>query len=408
MIRVIDNLKKVPLSWRLALAAKLVFDFALTGAFYIEQSITMFWSLVLVVIAVLLFLGMNVVYLHRHRRRQWLPHLLLLDFIVSAACGYGYMSGNFPNHVFIGITALAILVFAKSARMLVMSCILLLAVYLVTMIGIDWYVFRKLDAAGYLISCSFILFAGIASAVIQHYQRARDEANQLYAQLIRSHEQLREYALRTEELAATRERVRIARDIHDAVGHNLTALLVQMQLARKLNVSEPLRSRHIYLECEQLIQSSLQEVRLSVRAIRDEPAGDADLPDSLRKLCADFAKWTGVQTEFELNGVPVALPRNLQLTAYRIAQEALTNAQKHGGAKHARVSLSYSASDFALRIRNDGVVPDELTPGFGLVGLQERTKEWNGQMRIHADRHDGFAIEGIFPYAAAVRGRVAL
>ncbi|MFB9328870.1 sensor histidine kinase [Paenibacillus aurantiacus] len=395
------------MAWKLAFGLKLAFDFALSAVFYVEQSIAPFWKLVLVVLLLLLFLGMNWYYVRGKNRRRWLLHILLLDFLVTAACGYGYTIGDFPNHLFIGITALAILMFIQRTRMLIATCVLLIAVYVATMASVDWYLHDQLQAAGYFVSGSFILFAGIVSAVIQHYQRARDEAKQLYAELKQSHEQLREYALQTEEWAATRERVRIARDIHDTVGHKLTALLVQMQLARKLSERDASRSREIYLTCEELIKSSLQEVRLSVRAIRDEPAGNDSLPDSLEKLCAEFAKFTGVQTDFELKGVPHALPRNLQLTAYRIVQESLTNAQKHGGAKHASVSLAYSASDLTLSIRNDGAIPEELTPGFGLVGLQERAKEWNGAMRFVLDRDNGFAVEGVFPYAAAERERAS-
>ncbi|WP_223192723.1 sensor histidine kinase [Paenibacillus sedimenti] len=385
---------------------KLIFDLALTGVFYFEHSITIFWRLGFVVISLLMFLWINLYYLNRKKRQNWLLHVLLIDFLVSAAYGYVYISGDFPNHLFIGITALAILMLVKSTRMLVITCILLLAVYVVTMGSIDWYLYNQLHKTGYFVSCSFIIFAGIVSAVIQHYQRARENAMQLYALLMQSHEQLQEYALKTEEWAAARERVSIARDIHDTVGHKLTALLVQMQLARKLSGSDSSRSQQIYLECEDLIRSSLQEVRLSVRAIRDEPAGSTSLHDSLEKLSAEFTKFTGVQTAFEIKGVPVSLPRNLQLTAYRIVQESLTNAQKHGHAKNVNVSLAYSESGFSLSIRNDGVVPDELKPGFGLISLQERAREWNGEVRFYLDRNEGFAVEGAFPYSAAERERV--
>jgi signal transduction histidine kinase len=177
-----------------------------------------------------------------------------------------------------------------------------------------------------------------------------------YAQLMQSHERLQDYALKTEEWAATRERVRIARDIHDTVGHKLTALLVQMQAARKLSWLDPLRSEQIYLECENLIRSSLQEVRLSVRAIRDEPVKSISLNDSLGKLTEEFTQFAEVQTVFEVNGTPVALPGNLH-------------------AKNAKILLAYSETGFSLCIRNDGEVPVELKPGFGLINLQERVRE---------------------------------
>lgn len=397
-----------PLIWRLIFGLKLSLDVVLAGVFYFEHSFTMVWKWGLVGISLLLFLWINLYYLRAGRRRNWLLHILLIDFMVSAAYGYVYIGGDFPNHLFIGITALAILMLAKNIRTLMITCVLLLAVYVVTMSSVDWYLYHQLDQTSYFVSGSFIIFAGIVSAVIQHYQRAREKTEQLYDLLRQSHEQLQEYTLQSEEWAATRERVRIARDIHDTVGHKLTALLVQMQLARKVNGSDSARSQQIYMECEELIKDSLQEIRLSVRAIREEPAGDSSLHDSLEKLSAEFTRFTGVQTTLRIEGHPVILPRKLQLTTYRMVQESLTNAQKHGHARNVNVTLNYLKDGFSLSIRNDGLIPDELKPGFGLIGLQERAREWNGEVRYFLDPGQGFVVEGTIPYVTAEKERVLL
>lgn len=407
IFQTIKNISKSPFSWQHVFGLKLIFDVALTGVFYFEHSIAILWRLGFIAISLLMFLWIYLFFLNRNKRPNWLLHVLLIDFLVSASNGYVSISGDFPNHLFIGITALAILMLVKSTWLTILVCIMLLAMYVVTMCSIDWYLYHQLNTTGYFVSGSFIVFAGIVSAVIQHYQRARENAIQLHALLMQSYEQLQEYALQSEEWAAARERVRIARDIHDTAGHKLTALLVQMQLARKLSGADFSRSQQIYLECEDLIKTSLQEVRLSVRAIRDEPAGSlSSLPDSLENLTAEFTKFTGVQTTFEITGVPFALPRKLQLTAYRMVQESLTNAQKHGHARNVNVSMAYLENGFSLHIRNDGVVPDELKPGFGLISLQERARECNGEVRFNLDPNEGFAVEGAFPYSQAERERV--
>lgn len=317
---------------------------------------------------------------------------------MSASYGYIFIAGNFPNHLFIGITALAILMFIKDTRILIVACLLLLLLYVVTMGSIDWYLYKSLDENSYFTTCSFIIFACIVNALINFYQRARRDALQLYTQLQQFHEQLQQFALKAEEWAATRERVRIAREIHDTVGHKLTAVLVQMQAARKLSAVDPLRSEQAYRDCEGLVRSSLQEVRLSVRAIRDEPIQSTSLNVSLDRLAQEFTKFAKVQTIFQTNGTPVALPSDLQLTAYRIVQESLTNAQKHGNAKNAEILLSYSESGFSLVVRNDGEVPRELKPGFGLINLQERVKEWNGKVHFQMAHAKDFAVEAHFPY----------
>jgi signal transduction histidine kinase len=401
-----DIIRRNPLAWRLFFGIKLVFDLALTGIFYFENSIAIFWRLSFVVFSLVVFLLVNLFYLSMKKRQNWLFHLLILDFLVSASYGYVYIGGNFPNQLFVGITALAILMFLKNTRILIITCILLLIVYIITMGSIELYLYKQFEEINYFITCSFIVFAGIVSYLINYYQGSRRNTLQLYAQLKQSHERLQDYALKTEEWAATRERVRIARDIHDTVGHKLTALLVQMQAARKLSKLNAVRSEQTYLDCEDLIRASLQEVRLSVRAIRDEPIKSTSLNDSLEKLAGEFTKYAEVQTIFEVEGVTVALPGDLQLTAYRIVQESLTNAQKHGHAKNAKILLGYSESEFSLCISNDGDVPVELKPGFGLINLQERVKEWNGEVHFRMNQKMGFAVEVKFPYSLTEMERV--
>ncbi|GMK47110.1 sensor histidine kinase YfiJ [Paenibacillus glycanilyticus] len=398
MVQDVDLFGQTPRFWKWFFGVKLVFDLVISGIFYFEHSIALFWRLSFIVFSTAVFLLVYLSYSNTNKNPNWLIYLLILDFLVSASYGYIFIAGNFPNHLFIGITALAILMFIRSTRVLIAAGFVLLLLYVATMGSIDWYLYKRLDADSYFITCSFIVFACIVKALIHFYQRARREALELYAKLQQSHEQLENYASKAEEWAASRERVRIAREIHDTVGHKLTAALVQMQAARKLSQVDPSRSDQAYLDSEGLIRSSLQEVRLSVRAILDEPIQSTSLNESLERLSREFTKFANVSTSFQSNGTPVALPSNLQLTAYRIVQESLTNAQKHGHASHAEILLSYSESGFALAIRNDGEMPAELKPGFGLINLQERVKEWNGQVRFQLDPASGFAVEARFPY----------
>jgi signal transduction histidine kinase len=217
MLQETDILRRSPLFWRLFFGIKLVFDLALTGIFYYENSITIFWRLSFIFFSLVVFLLVNLFYSSLKKQQNWLFHLLIIDFLVSASYGYVYIGGNFPNHLFIGITALAILMFLKNIRMLIITCILLLILYVVTMGSIEWYLYKRFNEISYFITCSFIVFAGIVSSLINFYQRARRDTLQLYAQLKQSHERLQDYALKAEEWAATRERVRIARDIHDGI-----------------------------------------------------------------------------------------------------------------------------------------------------------------------------------------------
>ncbi|WP_042163388.1 sensor histidine kinase [Paenibacillus gorillae] len=391
-------IKGGPLSWKLFFGLKLILGLLVSGIFYFETSIEAFWRFSFLVFSVVVFLLVNLFYSNAEKRKKWLFHLLILDFLVSAAYGYIFIGGHFPNQLFVGITALAILMFLNNFRMLILTCLFLLILYLVTMGSVDWYLYKQFDSMSYFITCSFIIFAGIVSSLIHFYQKARKDTLKLYEQLMESHERLQEYAVKAEEWAASRERVRIARDIHDTVGHKLTSLIVQMQAARKLSQVDAGRSESVYLECEDLVRSALQEVRLTVRTIRDEPVQPMFLHESLDKLSEEFTKFTQVVTRFEIEGSIVPLPGELQLTAYRIVQESLTNAKKHADAEHALIRIVYSEGGFSLRISNDGSVPDEVKPGFGLLNLQERVTEWNGQVSFGKVDRMQFAVQAEFPY----------
>ncbi|MFF2090775.1 histidine kinase [Paenibacillus sp. NPDC058174] len=391
-------IKGGPLSWKLFFGLKLILGLLVSGIFYFETSIEAFWRFSFLVFSVVVFLLVNLFYSNAEKRKKWLFHLLILDFLVSAAYGYIFIGGHFPNQLFVGITALAILMFLNNFRMLILTCLFLLILYLVTMGSVDWYLYGQFDSMSYFITCSFIIFAGIVSSLIHFYQKARKDTQKLYEQLMESHERLQEYAIKAEEWAAARERVRIARDIHDTVGHKLTSLIVQMQAARKLSQIDAGRSEKLYLESEDLVRSALQEVRLTVRTIRDEPVQPMFLHESLDKLSEEFTKFTQVETRFEAEGSTVPLPGELQLAAYRIVQESLTNAKKHADAEHAVIRIVYSEGGFSLRISNDGSVPDEVKPGFGLLNLQERVKEWNGRVSFGKIDRTQFAVQADFPY----------
>jgi signal transduction histidine kinase len=396
MPKVMDRVWKNPVSLRWLFGLKLVYDFVLIGMFYFENSIAIFWRLSFVVISLMVFIFVNLFY--SSMKKHWLLYLLILDFLLSASYGYIYIDGKIPNHIFNGITALAIFMFVKNTRALIMTGVSLVVIYLITMCSIDWYMYQRLDKETYFISTSFIVFACMVSFLIHFHQRASIETMQLYTQLMNSHERLQAYSHQAEEWAAARERIRISGEIHDTVCHKLTALMVQMQAARKLSKLDALRSEQTYLVCEELIRSALQEVRLSVRAIRNEANTSTSLIENLTSLAEEFTKFAKVYTVLQVKGTPVALPGGLQLTVYRIAQESLTNAQKHGHASNVVIVLGYAETDFSLSIRNDGGLPGELKLGFGLTNLQERVKTWKGNVHFIMDQKTGFAVEVMFPY----------
>ncbi|QSO54457.1 sensor histidine kinase [Alicyclobacillus curvatus] len=237
----------------------------------------------------------------------------------------------------------------------------------------------------------------VAFLLRQHAQQTRqlqftmDELKQKSEELSRRNQQLNEFSDKVYELAATEERNRIASEIHDTVAHRLTALFVQLQAARRRLTSGELEGAVENLEVsEALTQESLEAVRQSVRRIRRTSANEGI--GALRRLITQYASLTGmtITTVFEasLQGTP---PVVLALL-YRVIQEALTNAKRHGRASEVTVQLTRIGLTLHLLVRDNGRGASEPKDGFGLSTMRDRVENLGGQITIETQPGKGFAL----------------
>jgi len=217
--------------------------------------------------------------------------------------------------------------------------------------------------------------------------------------LAAAHQTLAQYAVQAEELATAKERNRLAREIHDSLGHYLTAINVQLEVARTLSESDPSQVLQPLERAQALTKEGLHEVRRSVAALRASPLEGKSLMTVLAALVEDL-QTSGIATSFEVQGELHSLPPQLELALYRVMQEALTNVRKHAQARHAEVSLAYTAEDVRLRVQDDGVGSDAPTGGFGLVGLRERVQLLDGDLHCVSEPDAGFMLEVRIPFQA--------
>jgi len=228
-------------------------------------------------------------------------------------------------------------------------------------------------------------------------ERSRNQVERLLAELENANQQLRIYASQVEELTISRERNRLAREIHDGLGHYLTSIYMQIQAARAVADSQPQRAQESLSKAQNLAQEALADVRRSVSALR---APEEDLPLAQRigemlRTC----EASGMQAELEVRGTPADLPPAAHLALYRAAQEGLNNACKHAQAKHLWVVLDYTQKNsVSLNIRDDGLGSSENPGGgFGLIGIRERVQLLNGDFRITTRPGGGFLLEITLP-----------
>ncbi|RMD81019.1 MAG: sensor histidine kinase, partial [Chloroflexi bacterium] len=171
-----------------------------------------------------------------------------------------------------------------------------------------------------------LIFSIVAARLVEQTARAE----RLAAELQSVNVALAAAREREVELAAAEERVRLAREIHDGLGHHLTALNVQLQAAARLLNRDPERAAQALAICREEAQAALNEVRQSVAVMRNAPVNGRPLPEVIAKLVADFKRVSPLHVQFVVEGEIGELPLTVAMALYRAVQEGLTNAQKHG------------------------------------------------------------------------------
>jgi signal transduction histidine kinase len=237
-----------------------------------------------------------------------------------------------------------------------------------------------------------LVFVVVFTQLNVEQERARGEVERLAQELEEANRLLREYAVQAEELATTRERNRLAREIHDGVGHYLTTVFMQIQAAEATLEADRPRAMDSLEKAKKMTQAALTDVRRSVASLRLPLEQGGPLPEMLASL-VNNCQAPDLHIEFKMSGTPRTLSPQVELTCFRTAQEGLNNIQKHAHANQASVHLDYQAGDrVRLSIQDDGSGSDDPSGGFGLLGLRERVHLVDGEMYTETAAGQGFIL----------------
>ncbi|MDM9380286.1 sensor histidine kinase [Chlorogloeopsis sp. ULAP01] len=208
-----------------------------------------------------------------------------------------------------------------------------------------------------------------------------------------ANDKLRQYALRIESQATLEERNRIAREIHDSLGHSLTALNLQLETALKLWQSQPEKAQTFLTRAKELASKSLQDVRQSVSAIRSHPLQEQSLEQAIAGLAENMQRAIGVSPNCKID---LVFPISSEITTpiYRIIQESFTNICKHSQATEVTLELTTTNTNLHLIIKNNGKGFDlgQNTTGFGLKSMRDRTLALGGKFNINSTPENGCQI----------------
>ena len=221
---------------------------------------------------------------------------------------------------------------------------------------------------------------------------------QIRQKLANANEQLKEYSQKIEELATVQERNRIARDIHDSLGHALTSLNIQMQTAVKLWDKEPKQARSFLTQAQFLGKTAMQEVRKSISTLREDGREEQPLEARIENLVDDYRKGTGLLICTDVSRCS-SVSKPVVKTIYRIVQESLTNIFKYAQATEVKIQLKTTPEELNLTVVDNGkgFDPQQKRSGFGLRGMEERVTTVNGQFRLTTSPGNGCRIEVNIP-----------
>lgn len=230
-------------------------------------------------------------------------------------------------------------------------------------------------------------------------ERSKKEVERLVLELEEVNEKLRSYANEVEQLTVIKERNRIAREIHDGLGHYLTTIHMQLQAAQAIIDEEPLKAKDSIEKARSQSQMALIDVRRSISTLRYDQTENETIRDALDRTIRP-CDWIGIRSHLEIIGSEKELDSSIRSTIYRIVQETVNNTCKYSKAENYQCKLDFSdEKKIMLQISDDGLGMNEFRSGYGLLGLKERIELLRGSLKINTSPQIGFRIEIELPYA---------
>jgi len=266
-----------------------------------------------------------------------------------------------------------------------------------------------------------ITFASITlmCVTIQHLTHERYKRECLLRELARSkeeleqaHRQLAETAAQEQELAVLRERTRLAREMHDTLGHALVLISVKLEAAQRLRERDPQRCDQELEATKEIVRDSMKELRASIANLRSPALEREPACRALSRYAREMAQRAGLRVSYDLHPDIEGLPEAVEETLWKVGQEALANIEKHAQARNVLLHISRQDSQIFMKIEDDGI---GLPPGlcrqhaeeqasyespaghYGLNGMLERVKSIRGQISIHPNKERGVAVEVTLP-----------
>lgn len=337
---------------------------------------------------------------------------LVLDFVISIIIIY-LLNFNYNGILFLVFAN--VVTYTKGIRGRYVLMLLAIASFLIAdyeLIAINFRLYSINDYIGFydsstqqyllgiynvFVSVNIIVFISYCIFVIQEQKGTIDEVNTLYEKLSKANEDLKnanyrlsKYATMTEKMGETKERNRLAREIHDTLGHTLTGISVGVDACIATVGTSPEDTKERLEVISQVTREGIKEIRRSVNQLRPDSLERLSLEYAITKMITDINSVTSTKVFFNSEVSNLKFDEDEENTIYRVIQESITNAIRHGNASQIWIHIMKEQGELVIEIKDNGTGCEQIKYGFGTKHIMERIDMLNGTVRFEGS--DGFTV----------------
>ena len=335
---------------------------------------------------------------------------LIMDFVVSVVIVY-LLNFNYNGILIMVFANLIVYVKGRKAQLALMTLAIacfLLADYNLISVGYNLYSINSyisyynastqqylLGGYNILVSLNVAVFVMYCVNVIMTQRGTIDEVNSLNEQMEMINEQMQEYAAMSEKMAQTKERNRLAREIHDTLGHTLTGIAAGLDACvATVEVSPEMTKKQLEV-LSSVTRDGIREVRRSVSELRPDALERFSLDYAITKMVTDMNAMSQAKVYFNCQIKNLKFDEDEENVIYRVIQEGITNAIRHGNANRIWITMTKENADILLTIKDDGIGSKEIKSGFGTKHMKERIGMLGGTVTF--DGSNGFTVNARIP-----------
>ncbi|WP_010252334.1 sensor histidine kinase [Acetivibrio cellulolyticus] len=365
-------------------------------ALYLERAVGSRFYLMLLIFT-LLFSWLHVREVFKGKFEKFLPYSFVLDVLMLVMLDESskYLVNHYFN-VYYFYVLIAAGFMLKEKSMLFVSLGVILAAFIKYSRFFE-AVFCGNKPANMTFIVSYIFFTFmvfITVGVFFNYSRMlseqKEKLDELNRELTGANSLLEEKNRKIKELTIFEERNRIAHEIHDSVGHNLTGLIMNLDFCKKIVETNPSGVAEYLGKSRQIAKECLEDIRKSVRALKNAEVEQLTLIKSIEELVESSVDKFNIEVLLDIKGEKFNTQPEFNLAVYRACQEAITNSIRHGMADKVEISIIYGKREFSMFIKDNGTGAKELNYGTGLTGMMERFGLYNGVVSFY--KNGGFMI----------------